>query len=462
MKKTYLVASLILFSLVLLSSSSVFKAQTNPAPPNLALLDASPTASPERSPTIEPSPAFPGTTPTTKPSATAVSINPSKANELDELVSQKRSVETSSELLEAVLTPFVNEAQKRRQERARVESDYHKRVDRRLNEGRVNFLLYGYGETHEPPAMEKAIIGSYTIISYDTRTTQVDIISMTHDIRAPSIEDLLPEKRGVYRRRAAKIDQAYPLGGFRLTRRVMENATGLSMDFQFAFKDTVIREVIDEVFQGVEVDVPAPFDVHAFYLDGKKYPAGHFAQGGQILNGTQVIQFIKTVPVSQGYYGKPLEHNSRKHLIFQSLLEAMRKNASERVFWLRGTAFLSGELVKKDIVYDFDPVQLMIANMNNVIPAVGKYVSNRKRGGFALPKINRTRYVADPANGDGGVQWVGANAGVNPVTAQDIREGIYPTLDMTIPLNANPYGDLVSEYWPSVRKLVRDSLEEVK
>lgn len=458
MRRITIVISAILLALFVFPTLFLFQSRPNPTPANLALLDASPTLQPELTATILPIPSL-TITPNTLPSSTVVSTDSSRASEPDELAVQS-SVETSTELLQAVLAPFVNEAQKRRQERARIDQGYNKRVDRKLNEGRVNFLLYGYGETHEPPAMEKAIIGSYTIISYDTRNSQVDILSMTHDIRAPTIESEMPEKRGNNRRYAVKIDQAYPIGGFGLMRRVLENATGLSIDFQFAFKDTVIRRVIDEVFQGVEVNVPAAFDVHPFYLDGQKYPAGHFFQGKQTLNGTQVIQFIKTVPISQGYYGKSLEHNSRKHLIFLGLLEAVRKNASDRNIWLRGSAFLGGELLKKDIVYDFDPAQLMIANVNNVMTGIGKYVSSRRRIDFVMPKINQTRYIADPANGDGGVQWVGANAKVNPITEKDIQDGRYPTLDMTIPYDANPYGDLVTEYWGSVRTVVRSALTE--
>ena len=82
-------------------------------------------------------------------------------------------------------TTFAKEAERRRAELAKTDPDHSRRIDKALNDGRVNFLLFGYGETHEPPATEKAIIGSQTIISYDTHTRKADIISLTHDIRAP-------------------------------------------------------------------------------------------------------------------------------------------------------------------------------------------------------------------------------------------------------------------------------------
>ena len=90
-------------------------------------------------------------------------------------------------LFDALMAPLASEAQRRRVEMARNDPEFIKRIDGALNEGRVNFLLFGYGETHEPPFTENALIGSHTIISYDTRTRTADIVSFTHDIRAPEI-----------------------------------------------------------------------------------------------------------------------------------------------------------------------------------------------------------------------------------------------------------------------------------
>jgi hypothetical protein len=79
-----------------------------------------------------------------------------------------------------------------------------------------------------------------------------------------------------------------------------------------------------------------------------------------------------------------------------------------------------------------------------------------------LPRINQSKYIVDPAQGDGGVQWVGANAAVNSLTRKDVEDGVYPSMDMEIPINANPYGDLPTEYWTSVRTLVETALENQK
>lgn len=400
--------------------------------------------------------------------AAPVELNPQRANlqpppavlppssTLNDNVVDKQARASTDSLFDSLLRPFLYEAQKRREDRARKDPEFAKRIDEELNEGRVNFLLFGYGETHEPPATERAIIGSDTIISYDTRARSVTLISFTHDIRAPEIEQEL-KQRG-QKVSALKIDQAYNVGGFRLMRKVVEDATGLSIDFQVTFKDTVIQNLVDNVFGGVEVDVPAAFEVHPFYLDGKKYEAGQFQKGKQILNGRQVIQFIKTVPITQGYYGKSLEHNARKHLIFEALLESLNKQSAERGFWIRGSAFLAGELVTGNIVYDFDPIPFAVNNIGGTLPNLGRYLAARTSSGINLPKISKTTYVADPSNGDGGVRWADGDVN-NPFTKRDLESGVYPAgAGLTIPYDANANGDLITEYWPSVRSLVKNTL----
>ena len=363
---------------------------------------------------------------------------------------------SADSLFDALMSPLASEAQRRRVERARSDPEFLNRIDGALNEGRVNFLLFGYGETHEPPVTEKAIIGSYTIISYDLRTCQADIISFTHDIRAPEVERELA-KRGD-KPTALRIDSAYSVGGFNLQRKMIEDATGLAIDYQITFRDAAMQRLIDNVFDGVEVTAPMAFDVHPFYLDGVKYPGGHFPQGPQKLTGRQAIQFIKTVPVAEGSYDRVLEHNSRKSLVFDALLRSLDEKYTDRAFWLKGATFVANELFGGAVVCDFDPIALIVNNIGGVMAGAPKLLAADKPSTVRLPQINRSIYIVDPAQGDGGVQWVNANAAENPITQKDIDAGMYPTLAMEVPINANPYGDLVAGYWTSVRVLVKESL----
>jgi hypothetical protein len=354
---------------------------------------------------------------------------------------------------ERVLRPLLVEAKRHRQASAAEDGTYWTRNDPRLNGTRLNFLLFGYGETHEPPLTERAFIGSLTIFSYDYATRQIDLVSLTHDIRAPEVERYLRD-RGQVQVGPIKIDRAYSFGGFDLMRRTVEDATGLAIDYQLAFREAAIAGATDSVFAGLDVDVPLSFKVNGFYLDGDKFPGGDFLQGRQKLNGVQVIQFIKTVPVEE-HYDPALEHNARKHLVFRSLMDALREHSSDVAFLGRAAVFFSGQVAHDSIAYDFNLRSLVVDNLRSLMADFARPESSNKE----VPGVYRTLYVVDPASGDGGVQWVQANAVTNGVTQRDILERRYTELAMEVPYHGDPYADdLVARYWLDVRKLVATRL----
>jgi hypothetical protein len=364
-------------------------------------------------------------------------------------------VMSSDTQFERVLRPLLLEAKRHRKAYAAGDSAYWSRLDPRLNATRLNFLLFGYGETHEPPLTERAFIGSLTIFSYDYATRQIDLVSLTHDIRAPEIERYLYEKThepiG-----PIKIDRAYATGGFDLMRRTIEDATGLAIDYQLAFKESAIAGATDNVFGGLDIDVPLGFKVNGFYLDGEKYPGGEFKQGRQRLNGVQVIQFIKTVPV-EAHYDAQLEHNARKHLVFRSLMDAMSEHSSDVAFLGRAALFFSGQVARDSIAYDFDLRGLLTDNLRTLMADFARPEASNKE----VPGVFRTLYVVDPASGDGGVQWVQANARDNPITKQDIAFHRYGELAMEVPYHGDPYAtNLATAYWTDVRSLIAKRLAD--
>lgn len=356
---------------------------------------------------------------------------------------------------ERVLHPLLLEAKRRRQASAAQDPTYWTRLDPRLNATRLNFLLFGYGETHEPPLTERAFIGSLTIFSYDYATHQIDLVSLTHDIRAPEAERFLHDQ-GQAQVGPIKIDRVYSMGGFDLLRRTIEDASGLAIDFQLAFRESAIQRATDDVFGGLDVNVPLAFEVNGFYLDDVKYPGGEFPQGVQHLNGIQVIQFIKTVPVEE-HYDPRLEHNARKHLVFRAIMDSLAEHSNDVGFIGRAALFFSNQVAQDSIAYDFDLRALVVDNLKKMMTNLGRPGASDT----AMPGVNRTMYVVDPASGDGGVQWVQANAHDNPITARDIEQHVYGELAMEVPYHGDPYApNLASGYWTDVRKLIASRLAD--
>src|SRR5262249_11119368 len=152
-----------------------------------------------------------------------------------------------------------------------------------------------------------------------------------------------------------------------------------------------------------------------------------------------------------------LEHNARKHLVFRSLMDALSEHVGDVAFLGKAALFFSGQVAQDSIAYDFDLRTLLVDNLRGMMVDLAKPETRDKQ----VPSVARTLYVVDPASGDGGVQWVQANANTNTVTARDLAEHRYSETAMEVPYTGDPYADdLPNRYWTSVRKLIATRLAD--
>lgn len=237
--------------------------------------------------------------------------------------------------------------------------------------------------------------------------------------------------------------------------RTMEDATGLSVDFQVAFPDAALKDAVDNVLKGIEIKIPDGFDTSAFFLDGVKYPEGHFETGIQAIDGFKTMQFMKALPT---IYSRETERNVRKGIVLQAMLQKVQTELANPGFWWRTLNFLSENLKPERVNGDLNIAPILFNTLKHLMTlAVKANISNIDLE-KSIPEFGKTLYIVDPASGDGGVRWARGNQ--SPAIQQDLRENVFPTEYFAVPAgNINPYADdLVEDYWQAVRDLVKERL----
>lgn len=412
------------------------------------------------------------------------SSGPAEANDALKPERPKAPEQKEGRLFNILLEPFIREAEVRRTKRAKEDPEYSRRVDAELNTGRVNFLIFGYGETYEPPAITEpgTIIGSPSLISINYLTGEMQIISLTHDIRAPEVEKALGTLGKRLPGSAKKIDQAYldsKVGNLELMRLTLENATGLAIDFQFAFSDIAIQKLIDNVFQGIEVDVPVEMELAPYYYQGTLHDEKkrRFSKGKVKLNGQEVVGYIKAIPtvnpgekITDGRppYSPPMEHNKRKMNVIEGLMSTTRARFSPGLLKTINDYF-DGEAKTKEMEFDFNYRELLGKGLLN---AIGEWAKSSLPGGksldASLPEITGERYLVDrccstdPENTPVHWHyWSPQVPGEEKLGEDYLSKKVYDQsreMAYEVPYGGNPYGDLIDDYWFGVRTYIKKFL----
>lgn len=354
-------------------------------------------------------------------------------------------------VLDELIKPLIEEAKKRRKARAESDPNFYHRVDKELNEDRINILLFLKG-TFLRHGLESTIHGANQIISFNTKRKTIDLISITSDVRGPKAERYAENKGHPSKR--LSINSAYDTvkqsngdetEAFRLMGESFEEATGLSMDFQGVSTSGIVKDFIDKMFGSIEVDVPYDFFAYKVDIDGVEHPDHTFKQGKQSMDGVKVVQYISADDYERIW--KDRLHHHRKHLIFGAIREAVKRNLSNPVskvkFGANFMAFLKPQLDQGKLKLDFDIGPLLNFGALADPKLIGRAL------GFDEIKDDQSILIVDPVYGGEGVRMVAADAEHNPKTREDLDRGRYPDLEwMQVPDNSNPDADdLVTDYW---------------
>ncbi len=353
-----------------------------------------------------------------------------------------------------IAEPFFAEALKLRSRRRTAEPNLANRIDERLNENRISFLLLGCGETYEPPLAVDYICSPTHIVLERRRfangATRVfyTTFSYTHDLRAPEIERYRGEKPG--HKNPVKIDQVFRSRKFEHVREVFENASGLYIDFPLVIEDVLIQRYVDQVPGTLTVYAPWELKTLPIYISAKRHDGQTYPPGKNVLNGWQTLQFLKGLEPTAD---KRKEPNRRKDIVMKALLGTLDANKTDVGFWARNTAFFVNLGVNPNaygLYYDVDVLAMTLQIVQRAVTNLNERI--------AMPVSQANYYIVDSATGDGGVLWI--NASPSPIIQKEIADGVYQktTTAFEVPSGAfvNPYADdLISGYWRSVREFIK-------
>lgn len=358
---------------------------------------------------------------------------------------------------DSFLTPLVEQARARRAANDAADGAYAHRVDGALNANRLNIAVLGYGEEHGQTYAGEGV--SVTILSLDLATWEIASISLSRDIRLPELED---QTLGPGRPPAVLRDAYHELG-FDGIRAVLEDMTGLAIDYGVLVKDVAVRNYLTDINGPVQVTVPKDFYTNSYRLGGSVHPEDFLAAGQQTLDPDHAMTFILAESLEPD--GAADERSYRKNILVQALVCQFKQRfaARDAGFLLGASRFLVQELSNQDVRMDFD----LSVIPNGLVRLAQTLLVSGGDLDTSVPSIasGRQLVVHDKYYGDGGVRRVHNIASApdeegpdNPIVKDEIAQGILP-LNMLIPVGGNPYAqDLVTGYWASVRALVRSRL----
>jgi len=186
---------------------------------------------------------------------------------------------------------FLGELQEKidqkREKRAEKDPDYERRVNKELNQNRVNFLFLGLDRRSESQRGQSSFrADAPVVISLNTKTGYIEMLWIPRDLHAPEIDDLTSE----YQDYPFRINAVTVFGDLEDARRVFENATGLSQDFCLSLDFEAFRDVIDAL-GGVTLDVDPEF-VERYAEEINEWLDGEIKAGQQRLNGKLAFDYI--------------------------------------------------------------------------------------------------------------------------------------------------------------------------
>lgn len=247
-----------------------------------------------------------------------------------------------------------------RVETARKEKKHNpewiKRVDEGLNVGRINLLLIGEGYE---AAWGERNVDAVVAASYSRPDNILSLISLHRDTLVPETgEELMTvvQKNGVD-----------------LMEKVIEQSTGLSMDYRVKFTIKGLSEFVNKVFGKVKINVAEDIPQDQYGIS--------FVKGEQYMDGARLYQYMSTRTSTSVE-----RRNTAQLQVFRIMRKEMMarlksNNPLQNVQMLNNIKTSIAELTKSgDLETDLDIIGLIDETLGKWLDIALKFVGSRITG----------------------------------------------------------------------------------
>ncbi len=225
------------------TSTPIPATETATSTPTLFILEPTNTPSPTPSPTP-----MPTETATTPPS-------PTPEIPITTVSNQEIILPNPDSYVSRAMSRIFPRIQELRQQRAEADPEYLNRVDQELAATTINFAIIGLdaGKTTTSGQII-ARADAPIILSVNIKTGKVTAIRPPRDLHAPGVDKLTTKYQGA----KFRINAMTVFGGSEDARRILEDATGLPVDFGASFSFKGFVQVIDKI-GGIDIELDEKF-----------------------------------------------------------------------------------------------------------------------------------------------------------------------------------------------------------
>lgn len=350
----------------------------------------------------------------------------------------------------------------RRQEKAKTDPEFAKRIQKEfLNAKQINMLYLGLDSTRERDFNSQGLGRSDVImlISFDPHSFKTTTISIPRDLYAPEVAKYFPGVPKINSMTMVNaISQGRNVDANELARRTVEDATGIpidmvvktNIDFMQGFPEH--PGIFDSLFpDGLKINVPKDIDDPEFPVF---YETEHllFKKGEQVMQGKRLTDYARTRHADSDYGRSERQRQilqASLRILFPEILDDLIKGDTKTIDKI--VKSLEEQKTSSNLFYDTDLIEIIKTARNSLATLRDSPKGLAIMGVLGLnSKDIVSNFLGDREKLFVSFGLTSAN-GLSGISPEEGFEGISMLKVAGANLNSSPL-----TYWSSVRRQIYD------